>query len=221
MSTLLLMKLFEASPERYDKGISLLTGGQLDGLYDRLTALIREEDRVLDVGCGTGALALRAAKRGADVKAIDINPGMLDVAKAKAEDARLSQNIEFIEMGVAELSNEASRTYDAVTSGLCLSELTEEELDFTLREVGRILKPEGHFLVIDETRPQGFFRRLIQGIFRSVFKLFVFLVSGTTTRALKNFPDKIQEAGFKIVMRELNKSQNLLILAARKNRERS
>jgi demethylmenaquinone methyltransferase/2-methoxy-6-polyprenyl-1,4-benzoquinol methylase len=222
MSTLLLMKLFEASPERYDKGIRLLTGGQLDNLYDRLTAAhIKEEDRVLDLGCGTGALTLQAAKRGANVKAIDINPGMLDVAKAKAEDALLSQNIEFIEMGVTELSNEASRTYDAVTSGLCLSELTEEELDFTLREASRILKPEGLFLVIDETRPQSFFRRLIQEIFRSVFKLFVFVVSGTTTRALKNFPSKIEGAGFKIVMCELNKSQNLLILAARKNRDRS
>lgn len=215
------MKLFETTPDRYDKGIRLLTGGQLDNLYDRLTAHIKEGNRVLDVGCGTGELALRAAKRGAKVKAIDINPGMLDVAKAKARGAHLSQNIEFIEMGVAELSNEADRTYDAVMSGLCLSELTEEELDFTLKEVNRILKPEGHYLVIDETRPQSFFKRLIQGFFRSVFKLFVFLVSGTTTRALKNFPSKIEGAGFRIVMCELNKSQNLLILAAGKNRDRS
>jgi demethylmenaquinone methyltransferase/2-methoxy-6-polyprenyl-1,4-benzoquinol methylase len=215
------MKLFEATPDRYDKGIRLLTGGQLDNLYDRLTAHIKEGNRVLDVGCGTGALALRAAKRGAKVKAIDINPGMLDVAKAKARCAHLSQSIEFIEMGVAELSNEADRTYDAVMSGLCLSELTEQELSFTLNEVMRILKPGGLFLVADETRPQSFFKRLIQGFFRSAFKLFVFLVSGMTTRALKNFPSKIEGAGFRIVMCELNKSQNLLILAAGKNRDRS
>jgi len=221
MSTLLLMKLFEATPERYDKGIRLLTGGQLDKLYDRLTAHIKEEDRVLDVGCGTGALALRAAKRGAKIKAIDINPGMLDVAEAKAKDAHLSQNIEFVEMGVVELGNEADRTYDVVMSGLCLSELTKQELDYTVNEVSRILKPEGLFLVIDETRPQSFIKRLLQGFFRSIFKLYVFLISGTTTRALKSFPDKMERTGFKIVTCELNKSQNLLILAARKNRDRS
>jgi demethylmenaquinone methyltransferase/2-methoxy-6-polyprenyl-1,4-benzoquinol methylase len=221
MSTLLLMKLFETMPSRYDKGIRMLTRGQLDTLYDRLVASVKEGDRVLDIGCGTGALAIHAAKKGATIKAIDINPGMLDVAKAKARDAHLSQNIDFVEMGVAELSNEADQAYDAVMSGLCLSELTKEELDFTLKEVSRILKPQGHFLVIDETRPQSFLKILIQGFFRSIFKLFVFLVSGTTTRALKNFPNKIEGIGFKIVRCELNKSQNLLILAARKNRERT
>ena len=221
MSTLLLMKLFEATPSRYDKGIRLLTGGQLDNLYDRLIAHVRKGDWVLDIGCGTGALTLRAAKKGARVKAIDINPGMLEVARAKAEAAHLSKNIEFVEMGVAELGNETYRSYDAVMSGLCLSELTEEELDFAVNEVSRILKPGGLFLVADEVRPQSFFRKLLQGFFRTIFKLFVFLVSGTTTRALKNFPGKIEGAGFKIVSYELNKSQNLLNLAARKNRDRS
>ncbi len=221
MSTLLLMKLFETTPDRYDKGIRLLTGGQLDNLYDRLIKHVKEGDKVLDIGCGTGALALRAAKRGANVKAIDINPGMLDVAKAKAEDARLSQNIEFIEMGVVELGNEVDQTYDAVMSGLCLSELTGEELDYTVNEVSRVLKPEGLFLVIDETRPRSFIKRMLLGLARTIFKLYVFLVSGTTTRALKNFPNKIERIGFKIVTCELNKNQNLLMLAARKKRDQS
>lgn len=221
MSTLLLMKLFEVAPGRYDRGIHLLTGGQLGSLYDRLTAHIKEEDRVLDVGCGTGALALRAAKIGAKVKAIDINPGMLDVARAKSEAARLSQSVEFNEMGVAELGGEPDRTYDAVMSGLCLSELTPEELDFALKEVRRILKPGGLFLIVDEVRPHNFLRRLFQGFFRLVFKLFVFLITGTTTRALKNFPRKMEGAGFEIVSSELNKSQNLLSLAARIKRDRS
>jgi demethylmenaquinone methyltransferase/2-methoxy-6-polyprenyl-1,4-benzoquinol methylase len=217
MSTLLLMKLFEATPSRYDKGIRLLTGGQLDNLYDRLIAHVKEGDRVLDIGCGTGALTLRAAKKGAEVKAIDINPGMLDVAEEKAKDAHLTQNIEFVEMGVAELGNETDQTYDVVMSGLCLSELTKEELDYTVNEVSRILKPEGLFLVIDETRPQSFIKRLLQGFFRSIFKLYVFLVTGTTARALKNFPRTAESAGFRIISCELNKSQNLLKLTARKN----
>jgi demethylmenaquinone methyltransferase/2-methoxy-6-polyprenyl-1,4-benzoquinol methylase len=219
MSTLLLMKLFEATPDRYDKGIRLLTGGQLDKLYDRLIEYVKEGDRVLDLGCGTGALALRAAKKGAGVKAIDINPRMLDVARAKAKDAQLSQDIEFMEMGVAELGSERDHTYDAVMSGLCFSELTEQELEYTLNEGRRILKPKGLFLVIDETRPLSFLKRLFQGFFRSIFKLFVFLISGTTTRALINFPSKLEEAGFRIVSCELNKDQNLLHLAARKNRD--
>ena len=221
MSTLLLMKLFEATPSRYDKGIRLLTGGQLDNLYDRLIAHVKEGDRVLDIGCGTGALTLRAAKKEAGVKAIDINQGMLDVARAKAEAAHLAKKIEFVEMGVAELGNEKDQTYDVVMSGLCLSELTEPERGYMLNEANRILKPDGLFLVVDEVLPRSFVRRLVLGFFRSIFKLFVFLVSGTTTRALKNFPSEVEEAGFKIVSYELNKNQNILKLAARKNPDRS
>jgi demethylmenaquinone methyltransferase/2-methoxy-6-polyprenyl-1,4-benzoquinol methylase len=220
MSTILLMKLFEAAPGRYDKGIRLLTGGELDDLYERLTAHIEEGDRVLDIGCGTGALTHRAARRGAKVKAIDINPGMLDIARSKAEDSRLGQNIDFVEMGVAELGSEPDRTYDVVMSGLCLSEFTEEELYFVVKEVRRILKPGGLFLVADEVRPRSFLRRLWQGFFRSLFKFFVFLLTGTTTSALKNFPHKMEEAGFEIVFRELNKRQNMLSLAAKKSQGR-
>jgi ubiquinone/menaquinone biosynthesis C-methylase UbiE len=218
MSTLLLMKLFEAAPHRYDKGIRLLTGGELDDMYERLTAHIEEGDRVLDIGCGTGALTLRAVRRGAKIKAIDVNPGMLDMARSKAEDSRLNQNIEFVEMGAAELGNEPDKTYDAVMSGLCLSELTGDELDFTVKEVRRILKPGGLFLVADEVRPRSFLRKLWQGFFRSLFKFFVFLFSGTTTSALKNFPHKLEEAGFEIVFHERNKRQNLLSLAAKRAR---
>ncbi len=221
MSTLLLMKLFETTPGRYDRGIRLLTGGKLDDLYDRLTAHVVGGDRVLDMGCGTGALALRAAKQGAKVKAIDINPGMLEAARAKAKEALLSENIEFVEMGVAELGSEADRTYNAVMSGLCLSELTEEELNFTVKEISRILKPEGLFHVVDEVRPRSFIRRVPQGLFRTILKLFVFLVCGTTTRALKNFPGKLEQAGFTIVSFELNKNQNLLAMTARVNRNPS
>jgi magnesium-protoporphyrin O-methyltransferase len=39
--------------------------------------------RVLDAGCGTGALAIEAAKRGADVLAIDISPTLVDLARQR------------------------------------------------------------------------------------------------------------------------------------------
>lgn len=40
--------------------------------------------RLLDAGCGTGALAIAAARRGADVFAIDISPTLIDLAKERA-----------------------------------------------------------------------------------------------------------------------------------------
>lgn len=61
MSTYVLMRILESAPSRYDLGIRMLTLGKLDAIYDKLTSSIAEKHRVLDIGCGTGALSLRAA----------------------------------------------------------------------------------------------------------------------------------------------------------------
>lgn len=90
MSTYILMKILESAPSRYDWGIRLFTPGKLAKTYDRLTTSINEGQSVLDLGCGTGALSLRAALRGAKVKAIDINPRMLEIIQIQAEKAKIN-----------------------------------------------------------------------------------------------------------------------------------
>jgi magnesium-protoporphyrin O-methyltransferase len=50
--------------------------------------------RVLDAGCGTGSLAVEAARRGADVLAVDLSPTLLDLARSRLP-AGLSGSIEF------------------------------------------------------------------------------------------------------------------------------
>ena len=112
MSTYILMKILESAPSRYDKGIRILTLGRLDEAYDRLTSHIKRGQKVLDIGCGTGALTLRAALKGANVKGIDINPQMLEIAKKHAAEAKDEQNVELCEMGVAELGGEEAESYE-------------------------------------------------------------------------------------------------------------
>ncbi len=216
MSTYILMKILESAPSRYDLGIRLLTLGRLGKAYDRLTSSIKEGDRVLDLGSGTGALALRAAQRGAKVKGIDINPQMLDIAQARVKEANLAQNVEFVEMGVVELDKEKAESFDAVMSGLCFSELTENELRFTLKELRRILKPGGILLIADEVRPQTIFKRIMISLIRMFLRIFVFILTQATTRALKNLPEQVRIAGFDIVSFKLNRSETFLELVARK-----
>ena len=137
MSTYVLMRILESAPRRYDLGMRLLTLGSIGRAYDRLASHVEGGDEVLDVGCGTGALALRAARRGAWVKAIDVDPRMLEAARDRARAAGLEDSVELSEMGVAELGGEEPDRYDAVTSGLCLSELSPDELRYTLRQLAR------------------------------------------------------------------------------------
>jgi magnesium-protoporphyrin O-methyltransferase len=51
--------------------------------------------RVLDAGCGTGALAIELAKRGANVVAIDLSPTLTDLARDRSGDAGLPGSVDF------------------------------------------------------------------------------------------------------------------------------
>lgn len=216
MSTYILMRVLESAPGRYDKGIYMLTLGRLNAVYDRLTSHIKKEQRVLDIGCGTGAMTLRAALKGAKVKGIDVNAQMLDIARKRVNEKKLTQNIKLCEVGVAELGAEKSESYDVVMSGLCFSELSEDELRFTLQEINRVLKPGGFLLVADEVRTNNFAKRILNWLIRLPLVVITYLITQTTTRAIKNLSQKIQEAGLLIESANLNKLENFIELIARK-----
>ena len=139
MSTYVLMRILESSPHRYDLGMRLLTLGLVGRAYDRLAAHIQSGQRVLDIGCGTGALTLRAARRGAEVEGIDVNPEMLEIAARHARDAGLAEHVWLSERGIAELRRAEPNRFDVVTSGLCFSELSEDEIT----RVRQIIEDEG------------------------------------------------------------------------------
>ena len=57
------MRLLESAPGRYDVGIRFLSLGQIGRIYDRAAELVCGRE-VLDLGCGTGTLTARLARRG-------------------------------------------------------------------------------------------------------------------------------------------------------------
>lgn len=210
------MRILESAPDRYDIGMRILTLGRLNTAYDHLISHVRQGQRVIDLGCGTGALTLRAAQKSARVKAIDVNPRMIEILRKRAAMSNFEQNIELCEMGVAELASEETASYDVVMSGLCFSELNKEEIYYTLKEVRRILKPGGLLLLADEVRPKSLLKKMANWLIRFPLVIITYLIAQITTHAVDDLPAKIKGSGLLIESLRLNRMQSFMVLVARK-----
>jgi demethylmenaquinone methyltransferase/2-methoxy-6-polyprenyl-1,4-benzoquinol methylase len=70
--------------------------------------------------------------------------------------------------------------------------------------------------VADEVKPQSFTRRAWNCFLRFFLKMYVFVRSGQTTKALTDFPSKLERSGFRIVSSRLNVGETFLELVAQK-----
>lgn len=100
---------------------------------------VKPGDHVLDVACGTGNVAITAARRGATVKAIDITPSMLERARTNAETAGV-QETEFRRADAAELPY-PDDAFDVTLSAL--GHMYAEPPSRAARELIRVTRPGG------------------------------------------------------------------------------
>lgn len=113
-------------------------------IHDRVVEFLAIEPgaRVLDVACGTGGVALRAARAGADVVGIDISPDQLAKARSAATAAGLG--IRFDEGDAQELPY-ADGEFDAVASAFGAIFAPDHEL--TAAELARVCRPGGRLVL--------------------------------------------------------------------------
>jgi len=116
--------------------------------FETLTALaaprlvkfagVKPGARVLDVACGTGVVAITAARAGAHVTGSDLTPELIERAKENAKLARVE-----IELSVADVEElpYADATFDAVLSQF--GHMFAPRPDVAVREMLRVLKPGG------------------------------------------------------------------------------
>jgi demethylmenaquinone methyltransferase/2-methoxy-6-polyprenyl-1,4-benzoquinol methylase len=209
------MRVLESAPSRYDRGIRLLTLGEADALRDWLISHIQSGWRVLDLGAGTGALALRAVSRGAELVAIDVNPAMLDIARRRAGAAGLEECITWREMGVAEMDDFPDRAFDAISAGLCFSELSRDERRYALRQARRILRPEGRLLLLDEVRPASPLHRLLYAVVRIPLVALTWFLTQTSTHPLPDLGALLEQLGFEVVEQRTALFGSLIAVVAR------
>jgi demethylmenaquinone methyltransferase/2-methoxy-6-polyprenyl-1,4-benzoquinol methylase len=136
--------LFAPLATTYDRYARLLSFGQdprwRSFLVSRLE--VRPADSVLDVACGTGAVALELARRyGCRVTGVDQSPEMLDGARR-----RVGTRVELVEARAEALPFEDA-TYDGVTFTYLLRYVDDPAA--TMRELARVVRPRGRVAMLE------------------------------------------------------------------------
>jgi ubiquinone/menaquinone biosynthesis C-methylase UbiE len=157
---------------RYIPALSL---GWLTPLYDPLIGLLLRDavfkrrlveqarlgpgQRVLDVGCGTGSLAvlIKRSHPAVEVVGLDGDPKVLQIAQAKAQRAGVAISFD---RGLADQLPYAAGSFDRVFSSLVFHHLTRDQKQGAAREIVRVLRPGGELHLADFGPPHTPLMRL-------------------------------------------------------------
>jgi demethylmenaquinone methyltransferase / 2-methoxy-6-polyprenyl-1,4-benzoquinol methylase len=184
--------MFDRIAPLYDLMNRLMTAG-LDRGWRRAASrrVVRPGDRVLDLCCGTGDLALAGLEAGGDVTAVDFSAPMLERARPK------SSEIVWLEADALHLPM-ADGSFDAVTIGFGLRNLASAEQG--LAEMRRVLTAGGRVAVLDVTRPRGllapFYKVWFDALIPAVGKVLPGGAAFTYLPAsVRRFPEPLELAG--------------------------
>ena len=113
--------------------------------------------RILDAGCGTGSLAVEAAKRGADVVAIDIAPNLIELARERLPSTLGQGRIEF---RVGDMHDPALGTFDHVVAMDSLIHYSEADVAHVLSGIATRTRHSILFTIAPWTLPLAAMHRV-------------------------------------------------------------
>jgi SAM-dependent methyltransferase len=177
---------FDGLAADYDAAFTRTALGRTlrDVVWEHVDDSFRSCNRILELGCGTGEDAVRLAQRGAEIVATDASPGMISVAREKAQRAGCSSRIEFHCVAMENLADVLdNRPFDGVLSNFgainCVRDLPPLVLDLSSRVAigGKLL-----WVVMGRTVPFEWAWHLLRGNWRKAWRRLA--PGGTTWRGL-------------------------------------
>ena len=146
-------KMFDTISGDYD-GLNRVISFGIDIKWRKKVVHIIKEtnpETILDIATGTGDLAIALTKTNATkIIGLDISSGMLDIGKEKIKKQGLENKIEMV-LGDSENMPFEDNTFDAITVGFGVRNF--ETLENGLKEILRVLKPGGYFVILETSMP--------------------------------------------------------------------
>lgn len=184
--------MFDRISGVYDRMNRVMTAG-LDRTWRRRAADragLGQGDRVLDLCCGTGDLAIEVAGRvgpSGEVVGADFSEPMLEIAREK-EPGEGEAAVSFVNADALELPFE-DHSFDALTIGFGARNLAD--LDRGLAEMKRVLRPGGRLVILEITQPR---RQPLKGFFALWFDRIVPLIGrfAGDSAAYSYLPDSVR-----------------------------
>ncbi len=129
-------------------------------------AKLDSPNHVLDVAIGTGDLAIEMLRKGkaTHVTGIDLSSEMMRIGAQKAANAGLADNINFVKGSALDMPFE-SNTFDAITCSFGIRNFSD--LEAGLKEMYRVLKPNGQLVVLEFSYPPNPIIRWIYNLYFS------------------------------------------------------
>jgi cyclopropane fatty-acyl-phospholipid synthase-like methyltransferase len=117
--------------------------------------VLRDESRILDVGCGGGWAVVQIAERFPKTYCvgIDVEPYSVELAQRLIVERGLADRCEVRLQSVDQLGEDGA--YDVATSFLVVHEIAPTLKPAAFEAVARALKPSGRFLIFDEAYPEA------------------------------------------------------------------
>jgi len=146
-------KMFDTISKDYDGLNRVISFGIDISWRKKVVAMVKETQpkTILDIATGTGDLAINLAQTDAEkIVGLDISSGMLNIGKTKIKKQGLENTIEMV-LGDSENMPFEDNSFDAITVAFGVRNF--ETLEKGLKEIHRVLKPNGTFVILETSMP--------------------------------------------------------------------